>query len=67
MLSPSRLQPNNTNKRTKKTSNTTFNNDSHREADVKRPRTNQLKVKSGDPSNVHISGKDVIEQAFSSN
>ena len=36
MLSPYRIQPNNTNKRTKKALNTNFNNNSHREPDVKR-------------------------------
>ena len=37
MLSPYRIQTHNTDKRTKKTSNTSFINDSHRELDVKRP------------------------------
>ena len=37
MLSPYRIQPNNTNKRSKNVSNTTFNNNSHHEPDVKRP------------------------------
>ena len=37
MLSPYRINPNNSNKRTKKASNTTFNNESHREPDNKRP------------------------------
>ena len=36
MLSPYRIQPNNTNKRTKKTSNTNFDDNSHREAHVER-------------------------------
>ena len=36
MLSPYRIHPNNTNKRTKKTSNTNFDN-SHREQDLERP------------------------------
>ena len=50
MLSPYRINPNNTNKRTEKTSNTSFDNDSNSNSDVKRPRltskypqTNQLK------------------------
>ena len=38
MLSPHRINPNNTNKRTKKTSNTTFDHNSHPDSDVKRPR-----------------------------
>ena len=37
MLSPYRIQPNNTNKRTKKTLKTNFDNNSHPEPDVKRP------------------------------
>ena len=37
MLSPYRIQSNNNNKRTKKASNTNFNNNSHREVDVRRP------------------------------
>ena len=39
MLSPYGIQPNNTKKRTKKTSNFIFDNNSHREHDVKRPPT----------------------------
>ena len=35
MLSPYRINPNNTNKRTKKVRNTDFDNNSHDEADVK--------------------------------
>ena len=37
MLSPYRINPNNTNKRTKKASNTNFDNNSHTNHDVKRP------------------------------
>ena len=37
MLSPYRIQPNNTIQRTKKTSNTNFDHNSHRELDVKKP------------------------------
>ena len=46
MLSPCRIQPNNTNKRTKKTLNTNFDNNSHHEPDVKRPQmtSNDLKT-----------------------
>ena len=39
MLSPNRIQPNNTNKRTKKASKTNFDNNSHYEHDFKRPQT----------------------------
>ena len=47
MLSPYRIQPINTNKRTKKSKNTDFDNNSHHEADVKRPQvtSNDLKPK----------------------
>ena len=38
MLSPYKIQPNNTNKRTRKPLNTNFDNNSHREHDLKRPR-----------------------------
>ena len=37
MLSPYRISANNTKKRSKKAKNTDFENDSHHEADVKRP------------------------------
>ena len=37
MLSPYRINPNNTNKRTKKTSNTNFDINSHPDSDVKTP------------------------------
>ena len=37
MISPYRMHPNNTNKRKKKTSNTDFDNNSHRDPEVKRP------------------------------
>ena len=30
-------------------------------------KTNEYKLKGGDPSNVHISGKDLTEQVFSCN
>ena len=45
MFSPYRINPNNTNKRTKKVKNTDFDNNSHYEADVKRPQmtSNDLK------------------------
>ena len=45
MLSPYRINPNNTNKRTKKIENTTFDNNPHHETDVKRPQmtSNDLK------------------------
>ena len=46
ILSRYRVNPNNTNKRTKKASNTSFDNNSHRELDAKRPQvtSNDLKT-----------------------
>ena len=46
MTSLYRINPNNTNKRTKKASNTTFNKNSHHETDAKRPQMtlNDLKM-----------------------
>ena len=46
MLSPYTIQPNNKNKQTKKTSNTNFDKNSHREPDVQRPQmtSNELKA-----------------------
>ena len=51
MLSPYRINPNNTNKRTKKVSNTNFLNNSHHENDVKKPQmtSNDLKITSNEP------------------
>ena len=45
MLSPYTINPNNTNKRTKKAKSTDFDDDSRHEADVKRPQmtTNDFK------------------------
>ena len=42
MLSPYRIQSNNTNKRAKMAPNTNFNNDSHCENDFKRPKTTSM-------------------------
>ena len=70
MVSPYRNQRNNTKKRTKKASNTSFHNNSQGEHDLKRPRltSNDLKetsnepvenkrnkIKGGDPGNIQIS------------
>ena len=51
MLSPYRINPNNTNKRTKKASNTNFDNDSHTNHDLKRPQltSNDLKTTWNEP------------------
>ena len=45
-LSPYRINPNNTNKRTKKASNGNFDNNSHHESNVKRSQmtSNHLKI-----------------------
>ena len=51
MLSPYRVNPNNTNKRTKKTSNTIFDNNSHPDSDVKRPRLTSNDLKTNTKSN----------------
>ena len=47
MLSPYRIHPNNTNKRTKKAKNTNFDNNSHHKQDLRRPQmtSNDLKWK----------------------
>ena len=52
-LSPYRFNPKNTNKRTKKTSNTNFDNNSHTNHDVKRPQmtSKDLKTTSNEPVN----------------
>ena len=51
MLSPNRINPNNTNKRSKKALNTDFDNNSHHEANVKRPQmtSNDLNTTSNEP------------------
>ena len=51
MLSPYRINPNNTNKRTKKVSNANFNNNSQPNPDVKRPQmtSNDLRTTSNEP------------------
>ena len=45
MLSPYRLQQNNTNKRTKNAKNTKFDNNSHREHDFRRPQMTSSDLK----------------------
>ena len=51
LLSPYRINQNNTSKRTKKASNTNFDNNSHNNHDVKRPQmtSNDLKTTSNEP------------------
>ena len=45
MLSPYKIQSNNTSKRTKKASNTNFNNNLHRKFDLKRPQKTSIDLK----------------------
>ena len=45
MLSPYKINPNNTRKRSKKVLNTKFDNNSHHEADVKRPQMTSIDLK----------------------
>ena len=78
MLSPYRIKPNSTKKRTKKAKNTNFDNNSH--PDLKMTSNNfkttsnepvknkRNKLTIGDPNNDHTTlGNVLIEQAFSSN
>ena len=80
MFSPYRINPNNTNERTKKVKNINFDNNSSRDPDLKmtsndlkttsnepvKNKRNKLKV--GDPNNDNTTqGSILIEQAFSSN
>ena len=51
MLSPYRINPNTTNKRTKKSSNTKFDNNSHPDPDVKRHRLTSNDLKTNAKSN----------------
>ena len=80
-FSPNRINPNNTNKRTKKVKITNFDINSHHEHDLKRPQmtSNDLKttsneplknkrdkLKGGDPNNDNTNqGNILIEQDFS--
>ena len=50
MLSPYRIQPNNTNKQRKKTSNTNSNNDLHHDPDLKRPQMTLNDLKRPQPT-----------------
>ena len=81
MLSPYRIQPNNTKRQAKKVSNTGFDKNSLHDSDVKRPQmaSNDLKLtsnesiknkrkklKGDDPGDGQNDGITLIEQAFSS-
>ena len=78
MLSPYRIYPNNTNKRTKTARNTNFDNNSHHEHDLEMTsndlkttsnepvKNKRNKLKGGDPDNDNTTqGSILIEQAFS--
>ena len=62
MLPPYRINPNNTNKRTKKTSNSNFDNNSHPEFDVKRPRLTSNDLETNTKSNKK--NKHVLKVGF---
>ena len=57
MLSPYRIQSNNTNKRTKKAKNTNFDEVSHHEADVKAPQMTSIDLKRPQSTSNEISKK----------
>ena len=70
MLSPYRINPNNTKKRLKKAKNTNFDNNSHRDHDLERPQSssNSKKVKTKNnlkagsvQKNVEINDQDLDE------
>ena len=75
MLSPYKINLNNTNKRTKKGKNTIFDYNSQLKRDVKRPQMTSKKpveikkhkLKGGDPIDSRNGGENLIGQAFSSN
>ena len=57
MLSPYRIIPNNTNKRTKKASNSNFDNNSHNESNARRPQMTSSDLKK--PQSISESHHDV--------
>ena len=79
MLSPHRISPNTKNTRKQKTSNTNLDDVKMTSKDIKMTsndiKTNsdepvkptKNKLKGGDPGNIRISGRNLIEQSFSSN
>ena len=64
MLSPYRINPNNTNKRTKKVKNTVFDNNSHHEADVKRPQMTSNDLKRPQSTSTGNSKKNKSKKQF---
>ena len=83
MLSPDRIQPNNTKNKQKRFQILVLNyNNPHRDPHIKRPqmtssnlkltsnesvKNKRTKLKGGDPSDSQKDGRNLIEQAFSSN
>ena len=57
MLSPYRINPNNTKKQSKKVKNTDFDNYSHHETDVKRPQKTSIDLKRPHSTSNEISRK----------
>ena len=65
MLSPYKIQPNNTIKRLKKVSNTNFDNNSHRDHDFKRPQlTSNDLVKPESNTKSNKKNKNVVKSGF---
>ena len=62
MLSPYRINPNYTNKRNEKTSNTNFDNNSHPDSDVKIPRLTSIDLKTNMKANKK--NKHVLKAGF---
>ena len=62
MLSPYRIQPNNANKRTKKLSNTNFDNNSHLKHNLKRP-----EITSNDLKRPQLISESALEVKLSKN
>ena len=62
MLSPNRINPNNTNKRTRKTSNTNFDNDSHPDSDVERPRLTSNDLKTSQTTKSNKRNKNILKR-----
>ena len=68
MLSPYRVHPNNTNKRTKKVKYTNFDNNSHREHDLEKPQMTSIDLRrpqsSGNENSKKVKTKDILESGF---
>ena len=64
MVSPYRINPNNTNKRVKKVSNTSFDNNSHRAPDVKRPHMTSNDLKTTTQANKKSNKKKIYSKSW---